>query len=265
MINPVAYWLHLPPSHGIHPVITIVHLEKYKDLPNTFDSQPKKESNREILNKLPETEVEHILQKKYIKRGQGRVPYFLVRWKGFGAVHDEWISSSAMKNAPRLVQEWEDKALKKVEGSDTRCIQSITGQNIVFNNASMEMIRKSHPLKVLADAQLASCRSLGQLYEDQHVSRQSSCKELFPLLVSNREVKTSLIWTESSTHHCCIYSPTSTSQTPVPRQFSQCLSRFMIPQCLLFYLFFTFCIFSLPLLQITYLLSIWILPLPWML
>ena len=69
-ISPVAYRLRLPVSYGIHPVINIAHLEKYNESPSEFGDRPIKESNQENFDQLPETEIQEILDKKYLKRGR---------------------------------------------------------------------------------------------------------------------------------------------------------------------------------------------------
>jgi len=87
-----AYKLQLPPHYGIHPVISIVHLEPspipgsdpHKRPVPTNDVGPVAGPDSE-----PEWEIEAIVGKRTSKRGQRKKTEFLVRWQGYGP---EWDS-----------------------------------------------------------------------------------------------------------------------------------------------------------------------------
>ena len=68
-ISPVSYWLKIPASYGIHPVLNITHLEKYQTLPPKFGTWPQKSLNWEDFDELPEYEVDKIVA-EHRKRGQ---------------------------------------------------------------------------------------------------------------------------------------------------------------------------------------------------
>ena len=51
----------MPESNGIHPVLNIVHLEKYQPSSAEFGNQPTKSLNHAYFNELPDYEVEMII------------------------------------------------------------------------------------------------------------------------------------------------------------------------------------------------------------
>ena len=60
-VSHVSYRLRMPAFYGIHPVLNIMHLEKYNASPLEFSTLPQKSLNREDFNTLPEYEVEKIV------------------------------------------------------------------------------------------------------------------------------------------------------------------------------------------------------------
>ena len=60
-ISPVSYRLRMPASYGIHPVLNIAHLEKYRVSPPEFGVRPQKSLNQEDFDNLLEYEVEKIV------------------------------------------------------------------------------------------------------------------------------------------------------------------------------------------------------------
>ena len=60
-LSAVSYWLRMPESYGIHPVLNIAHLEKYQPSPAKFSNQPTRSLNRADFNELSEYEVEMII------------------------------------------------------------------------------------------------------------------------------------------------------------------------------------------------------------
>jgi hypothetical protein len=106
-LSPVSYRLWMPASYGIHPIINIAHLEKYQPLPTKFGNHPTKNLNREDFEALPEYEVDKIIteQRKRSKNGR-RIIQYLTRFKGYTADSDEWLTSSQLKNAPDILEQW---------------------------------------------------------------------------------------------------------------------------------------------------------------
>ena len=51
----------MPQSYGIHPVLNIMHLERYQPSPDEFGNRPAKSLNRADFDELPEYEVEMII------------------------------------------------------------------------------------------------------------------------------------------------------------------------------------------------------------
>jgi len=100
--------VELPKSIKIHPVVNISRVQLYK---------PQVEGQKKILPKLviiegeEEFEVEKILNKRTI-RGKKK---FLVRWKGYIVEEDTWESRENLKNAKKLVEEFEREYREEVE------------------------------------------------------------------------------------------------------------------------------------------------------
>jgi hypothetical protein len=107
-ISAVAYRLRMPESYGIHPVIDISHLEQYYDSPEKFGNRIFKKLNRKDFEDLPEYEVEQIIDEKWVRAGNGRrKQMFRVRFKDYPANYDEWLTKKNLKNAPKILREWE--------------------------------------------------------------------------------------------------------------------------------------------------------------
>ena len=71
-LSPVSYWLWMPGSYGIHPILNIAHLEKYQSSPAEFGERPIKNLNREVFNELPEYKVQRIITERKKKGRNGR-------------------------------------------------------------------------------------------------------------------------------------------------------------------------------------------------
>jgi len=70
-ISAVAYQLWMPVSYGMHPVLNIEHLEKYKESPSEFGECPLLKTNRLDFDVLPEYEVDKIVA-KHTQKGRNR-------------------------------------------------------------------------------------------------------------------------------------------------------------------------------------------------
>ena len=90
----------------VHDVISMAHLEPATDPQDDPYGRRRPLSPPVIVD--GEEEVEKLLQKRRIRRGQGWSTQYLVRWLGYGAEHDEWIPEHRLSHAPRLVQEYEE-------------------------------------------------------------------------------------------------------------------------------------------------------------
>ena len=92
--------LQLPSSMRIHLVVNVSRIVRYKE---QVKGQKKEEGKPVEVEGVEEWEVEKILNKKKI-RG---VEKYLIRWKGFTAEGDTWERKENLKNAGKLIKEFE--------------------------------------------------------------------------------------------------------------------------------------------------------------
>ena len=92
--------LQLPSSMRIHPVVNISWMVHYKE---QVKGQKKEEGKPVEGERVEEGEVEKILNKKKIR---GVVKY-LIWWKGFMVEGDTWERRENLKNAEKLIKEFE--------------------------------------------------------------------------------------------------------------------------------------------------------------
>jgi len=108
-VNDNAVTLELPPLLGaLHPTFNISRLKLYRDSSARFLTRPTRLQQlpavRTDTNGVEEYEVESVLA----QRGDTRRRQMLVRWKGYGAEHDEWqLRSELMRTAPALVADYD--------------------------------------------------------------------------------------------------------------------------------------------------------------
>lgn len=105
-ISPVAYRLRLPSNYPMHPVLNIEHLRRYRPSPEQFGERTQLPPTRDLLDADEEYEVEAILGHKLTRRKKGNNRMYLVRWRGYEASEDSWISEYDLRNAPELKQEY---------------------------------------------------------------------------------------------------------------------------------------------------------------
>ena len=106
-ISPVSYRLKMPASHGIHPVLNITHLEKYRISPPEFGARPHKSLNREDFEDLLECEVERIMAECRKKGRNGKqILQYLTHFKGYLEEFDKWLTANQLKNAPEPLELW---------------------------------------------------------------------------------------------------------------------------------------------------------------
>ena len=92
--------LQLPPAIHTHPVVNVSKLQMYK---SQVEGQKATKPAPVIIEGEEEYEVEKILNRRRI-RGKDK---FLVRWKGYTAEADTWEDRGNLKNAGKLVEEFE--------------------------------------------------------------------------------------------------------------------------------------------------------------
>lgn len=100
VISPTSYCLRLPDTYPMHNVVNLEHLTKYNRSPDSdrqFLSNP-----RDFIQASEEYEIEKIVQEKTVKGKD----YYLVRWIGYGAEHNLWLSRYELRNAPEILNQW---------------------------------------------------------------------------------------------------------------------------------------------------------------
>jgi hypothetical protein len=108
-VNENAVTLDLPPLLGaLHPTFNISRLKMYRDGGALFPDRPQR------LNEPPAVEADsngvasYEVEAVVAQRGTGVRRELLVRWKGYGAEHDEWQRRSALaRSAPVAVAEFD--------------------------------------------------------------------------------------------------------------------------------------------------------------
>jgi hypothetical protein len=108
-VNNNAVTLDLPPLLGaLHPTFNISRLKVYRDGRSLFPTRPQQLHQPPAVltdsNGAASYEVESVLA----QRGSAGRRELLVRWKGYGAEHDEWQRrSELMQSAPIAVAEFD--------------------------------------------------------------------------------------------------------------------------------------------------------------
>lgn len=115
-ISPIVYRLRIPSSYGIHPVISIAHLEPYIRSPPELGPRPKVPGLREHLQVVPEHEVEKIVAQRIVVRKRKRLIEYLVHFTGTPASKDQWLNERRLVNAPDVIHEW--KLTQKSDKTD---------------------------------------------------------------------------------------------------------------------------------------------------
>ncbi len=102
VIGEQAYELELPADYRIHPVFHVSLLEAYNRRDN--DSEMPEYPLPELIDNVPEYEVEEILERQRIK---GKLCY-RVKWIGYPEEFNEWVPHEHLK-ASELQREYDDK------------------------------------------------------------------------------------------------------------------------------------------------------------
>ena len=106
-LSPVTYRIRLDSSLAIHNVINIAHLEPYSLSPVAYGPRVTGESQKRNRMGEIEWEVDKIIAERRRRQGSRLIPFFRVRYSGFGPEHDEWIPKSWLRNAPKVLRNWE--------------------------------------------------------------------------------------------------------------------------------------------------------------
>ena len=100
VVSSNAVKLRLPSLMRIHLVVNVSRIVRYKD---QVKGQKKEEGKPVEVEGVEEWEVEKILNKKKMR---GEVKY-LIWWKGFMVEGDTWKRRENLKNAEKLIKEFE--------------------------------------------------------------------------------------------------------------------------------------------------------------
>ena len=98
-VGPVAFRLQLPDTMRIHPVFHTSLIKPFKPRPG----DPAVHPPVLVVNDNEEYEVEALLGKRAARSG----PQYLVKWKGYGHEHNEWIKETELKrNCQALLRDY---------------------------------------------------------------------------------------------------------------------------------------------------------------
>jgi hypothetical protein len=109
VVNANAYRVQLPPLLStMHPVININRLKVYRDGSALFPDRPVRHHQPPAVDADTNGEAQWEVECALAQRGSGNRRQLLVRWKGYGAEHDQWKSRSELvRSAPDIVAQYD--------------------------------------------------------------------------------------------------------------------------------------------------------------
>lgn len=107
-VSPVAFRLRLESSYRMHNVVNIAYLEPYATSPDRFGSRIRREKLR-MEAAEQEWEIDSIVAEKTRSRNKRKEKLYRVRYTGYGPEQDEWLPRSYLRNAPEILQQWENR------------------------------------------------------------------------------------------------------------------------------------------------------------
>jgi hypothetical protein len=125
-VNDNAVTLDLPPLLGaLHPTFNITRLKPYRDGNAVFPNRPQRFFQPPAVDTDTNGSGQYEVESVVAQRGKGIRRELLVRWKGYGPEHDEWIRRSQLKHtAPLVVAEYD--AIQQ-GGSQISIVTAVTG------------------------------------------------------------------------------------------------------------------------------------------
>jgi hypothetical protein len=99
-VSPVAYRLNLPSHYKIHNVFHLSLLKPYRDSGKVQPPPP------ELIDGELMYEVEAIIAHRDGRGRKGRE--YLVRWTGYGPIHDSWEPEGSLASAPDALRQYLD-------------------------------------------------------------------------------------------------------------------------------------------------------------
>ena len=105
-IGKLAYRLQLPDHYHIHDVISIAHLEPVPDPTSDPYRRRPLPPPPVTIGIEEEYEVERLLVKRRVRKGRGWSTQYLVRWLGYDATDDMWITKRELQrySADRIAE-----------------------------------------------------------------------------------------------------------------------------------------------------------------
>ena len=109
----LAYRLAIPNDWRIHPVLSVAQLEP---TPEPFNNlfwhlhlyHPPTVFVDGDFDTLKSFEIDHLLNKRMIKRDKGLIIEYLVCWTGYCPEWDRWYNVKNLDNAVELVRKYEE-------------------------------------------------------------------------------------------------------------------------------------------------------------
>jgi len=106
----LAYELELPPNYKIHPVVSVLQLEKLPQEPDPFERPQDHEPGPVAAqdDDAPAYEIERLIGRRIrTKRGRPVVQY-LVKWLGYSAASNQWYDLENLSDALELVKSYDE-------------------------------------------------------------------------------------------------------------------------------------------------------------
>ncbi|SLM41435.1 Ribonuclease H-like domain [Lasallia pustulata] len=110
-ISLLAYRLNIPVNWKIHPVISVAQLEpapKGSDPYEREDRPSDPPAVEEFNSEWHDYKVEKLVGRRDRKLGKGKkITEYLVRWKGYSSVHDQWYRKDMLESSKELIEEYD--------------------------------------------------------------------------------------------------------------------------------------------------------------
>ncbi|SLM33922.1 Ribonuclease H-like domain [Lasallia pustulata] len=110
-IGLLAYRLNIPVNWKIHPVISVAQLEpapKGNDLYEREDRPSDPPAVEEFNSEWHDYKVEKLVGRRDRKLGKGKkITEYLVRWKGYSSVHNQWYGKDMLESSKELIEEYD--------------------------------------------------------------------------------------------------------------------------------------------------------------
>ena len=108
-VNANAVTLELPPLLGaLHPTFNITRVKPYRDGRALFPDRPQRYAQPPAIDADTNGAARYEVECVIAQRGHAAQRELLVRWKGYGAEHDEWQRRSELvRSAPIVVAQFE--------------------------------------------------------------------------------------------------------------------------------------------------------------